>query len=382
MKKIGIITILRVNNFGAELQAFATQRAFQNLGYDSEIIDYLYYRHPNHKREMCSLPFFRYPFKNIIKEIGLVVRDIIIAQKKAKEKKERDWIFGEFHRDNTKMSPKQYYKMSDLYKENWEYDVYCVGSDQVWNPRCFTSLYPYFLTFAPEGKRFSYASSFGVSSLPENAKKKYAECINGLSYIGVREKSGVDLVKSLTGKEATLVCDPTLLLNREEWLTIAKAVKDLPDKYLLIYELHEIPFLKEVALRVAKEKKLKVVRICKDAIPVETDGSILNLTTIGPSEFVYLFANADFVITNSFHGTAFSINMNKDFYTIATRKKNNNSRQIGLLTTCDLKDRLLYENQDLPAVQTFTIDYHKPNERLEALRSHSKNYIKRAIDGE
>lgn len=377
MKRVGIITILKVNNYGAELQAYATQKAFQLLGYDAEIIDYLFYKNPDHKSERCSQPFYSYPLKNKLKEWALMMKDMFFSKFSAKRRNN----FESFHREHTKFSQYQYCKMSDLYKNVPDYDVYCVGSDQVWNPRCYTNLSPYFLTFAPMDRiRFSYASSFGVSDIPSDAKKEYAKCLEGLDFISCREQAGVDLVKKLTGRSAQLVCDPTLLLTRDEWCTIAKPVGPIPKKYLLIYELHTIPYLKIVSEKIAKDNNLNIVRICKDATQMDKDPDVVNLTDVGPSEFVYLFANAEFIVTNSFHGTAFSINFEKDFYTVATKKKNNNSRQIGLLATCGLMDRLLFEDESYKS-EELHIDYSQPSMKLDELRNASKEFIKRAIDG-
>jgi hypothetical protein len=137
---------------------------------------------------------------------------------------ERELKFEAFHRKNTKFSNRQYARYSELYENVPDYDVYCVGSDQVWNPNCYTSLNPYMLTFAPSGKRkISYASSFGVSEIPRQAVDQYKKGLSELSYISVREKTGCQIVSELTGKEGVLVLDPTLLLEKSDWDTVANS---------------------------------------------------------------------------------------------------------------------------------------------------------------
>lgn len=217
MKNIGIITIAQVNNYGAELQALALQKKLCLMGYDAEIINYLFYKHKKHKKEKCSMPFYPYPLKNRIKEWFLPIYESIksIPYKKANEKRKEGFV--SFHKRNTRFSKKCFFSYSELYNDPPIYDVYCVGSDQVWNPRCYTNLNPYFVSFAPEGKKkISYASSFGVNELPESAKKQYRKLLQGLDSISVREDVGVEIVKNISGRNATKVVDPTLLLTKGE----------------------------------------------------------------------------------------------------------------------------------------------------------------------
>lgn len=383
MKKVGIITILKVNNYGAELQAYATQKVMNLMGYDAEIIDYIYYRNLRHRKERCSYPFFPYPLKNRLKEWGLRLLDRkreLLLSGDARRRGER---FDSFHAAHNRLSHETYDRYSALYANPPRYDAYCVGSDQVWNPRCYTNLSPYFLTFAPEGAvRFSYASSFGVSELPGSARGKYAECLNNLSCISVREKAGVDLVKKLTGRDAQLVADPTLLLGESEWAEVERKVDNMPERFVLVYELHPLPRIMELALKVAGQKGGKVVRLCKDEKSTVSHPNVINVTDAGPSEFVYLFRHAGFVVTNSFHGAAFSVNFRKDFYCVLSRGLKNNSRQINLLTLCGLMERICYTDEQMPAMDNLQIDYANACQGLQELITKSKQFIKNAIDGD
>ena len=149
--------------------------------------------------------------ENRIKEFGLYVIDKIEKIFESDSIKHRKMRFEEFHKHFNRFSTKQYRKYSELFNNPPIYDAYCVGSDQVWNPRCYTNLNPYFLKFVPNiSIKFSYASSFGVKDIPDSARKQYIECLQNLSYIGVREETGVDLVQKLTGRKRhgvwTLLC--------------------------------------------------------------------------------------------------------------------------------------------------------------------------------
>lgn len=382
-KRIGIISILRVDNYGAELQSYATQEVMNRMGYEAEIIDYIFYKNPLHSKEKVSYPFYPYPLKNRLKEWANLVLSKVNQLRHIEAEKERRSRFDAFHSSYNRFSPKQYKRYSELYANPPEYDAYCVGSDQVWNPRCYTNLSPYFLTFAPKDAiKFSYASSFGVSSLPASAKSQYAQCLENLSLISVREPDGVRIVRELTGREAQHVADPTLLLSSQEWQIVQKPVEGLPDKYVLVYELHPLQSIMDLAQRIASENGCKVVRLCKATSDTREAENVVNVVSAGPSEFVYLFLHAAAVVTNSFHGTAFSINFKKDFYCVISRKLTNNSRQLGLLSMCGLLDRVVYDQEAMPSLASLKIDYAEASAKLNVFVEKSKQYIKRAIDGE
>lgn len=377
--KIGIITILKVNNYGAELQAFALQRKLNAMGYDAEIIDYLYYKNKGHKRERISMPTFPFPLKKRVKEILLPIVENVKSWSSRKAHEHRNEGFVAFHQRNTRFSEVQYTSYSQLYSNVPEYDVYCVGSDQVWNPGCYTSLNPYFLTFAPKGKkRISYGSSFGVSEIPENAKQYFQSALNGLDFIAVREQTGKGLVNSLTGREATVVVDPTLLLSKEEWSNVAKYDK-VPEKdYLLIYDLRDSEIVTQTALHIAKERGLSVVRICKTASSQDNGSNgILNIVDAAPDDFIGLFSKAKFVVTNSFHGTVFSNIFQKDFYSVLPCKRDNNSRVVDLLNRLGNQDRLVYEGDKLPNIAT--VDWGAVREALKEYVKQSEQYLYESI---
>lgn len=379
MKHIGIITIVKVNNYGAELQAFALQHKLKLMGYKAEIIDYLFYKHPHHKKETCSKPFYPYPLKKRIKEWLLPKIEFIKSLPHRTEWKERQKGFESFHQRYTQFSTTCYHSYSELYNNPPQYDVYCVGSDQVWNPGCYTNLNPYFLSFAPENKRkISYASSFGTSKLPQIVVPQYNKLLNGLDYISVREEAGINIVKETANRTAIKVADPTLLLNQKEWRAIAKYDKVPKERYILLYVLKDSEYIKEQAKKIAKDKGIKVVRICKGAFKQDKNSDhIINITDAAPDDFLGLFDKAEMVLTNSFHGTVFSILFQKEFYTIIKRETDNNSRQISLLNTLGI-DRIKYEDEQFK--ENPLLNWDAINTNLENYRKLSENYILKAIN--
>lgn len=379
MKHIGIITIVKVNNYGAELQALALQKKLCLMGFKAEIIDYLFYKNKGHKREKCSLPFYPYPIKKKIKEYILPLYETIKSIPYWRTQKNREKSFIEFHKKNTAFSPQCYHSYSELYKNPPIYDVYCVGSDQVWNPGCFTNLNPYFLSFAPEGKRrISYASSFGVKELPASVKKQYSRLLQGLDSISVREDAGVEIVKAVSGRNATKVVDPTLLLTKTEWKTIAKYDKVPNGKYILLYVLKDSEYIKQTALTLRDKTGLQIVRICKGAFKQDKPSDdIIDIIDAAPDDFLGLIEKAEIVLTNSFHGTVFSILFERDFYTILKRNVENNSRQTSLLNALHI-DRIRYEDTEF--VSGPDIDYRKCETAINSLKASSEQYLINAIE--
>ncbi len=381
-KKIGIVTILKVNNYGAELQAYATQKVLQTMGYNAEIIDYLFYKNPHHKRTKMSAPTAKMSLKKHLEERLFP----IIAKWKSRHFREAQNVriakFEQFHKENTKQSV-CYNSLNKLKAANLDYDVLFTGSDQVWNPGIYSSLDPYFLLFGNDRiRRIAYASSFGVESVPEDVRLYYKKALQRYSAIGVREDKAVDLVKNLSGCDAKLVLDPTLLLDKKQWMDVAKPVSGLPDKpYVLIYELSNIPYIKKVAQYVSLQTGMPIVRICKNASPEDKEAEILNIIDAGPAEFLYLFDKAGFVVTNSFHGTAFSINFGKQFYTIIPNGKSNNSRQKSILKLMGCEERLLVEGDEFPDDSELRVDNAPINRILEQERMKSIKFLNEAIHG-
>lgn len=380
-KKIGIVTILKVNNYGAELQAYATQKALRLMGYDAEIIDYLFYKNPRHKRTKASAPTSKMSIKKHLQELlfPIVVRWKTRRFREAQEV--RSGKFEQFHAENTRQS-ECYDTLDKLMAAQLDYDVLISGSDQVWNPGIYSNLDPYLLRFGTDGmKRVAYASSFGVSSLPDDVKEYYKTALQKYSSISVREDKAVDLVKGISGRDAQLVLDPTLLLNKKQWLEVAKPVNGLPIvPYILIYELSAIPYIKQVAKFISKQTGMPIVRICQNATIEDPEKDIINIIDAGPAEFLYLFDKAGIVVTNSFHGTAFSINFSKQFYTVIPNGKSNNSRQKSILKLMDCEDRILTEDSPMPEFKI--LDIIQVEMKLESERKKSLNYLKNAIDGE
>lgn len=384
MKKVGIITIVNVNNYGAELQAFATFRKLQLMGHNAEIINYLYYKDWRYIDSKMSRSFNSMSIKGKIiyfakyRVASFVLNKILPLI--CKDVKQRIANFNSFHQHNTRFS-KLYKSMKDLYTDTPIYDVYMVGSDQVWNPNASSSIEPYFLTFAPHSAlTVSYASSFGVSKIENNSIANRIKLgLSSIKTISVRESSGVNLVKELTGRTAQLVCDPTLLLNKSEWTMFMKPVSNMPQRYVLIYQLSESDAIVKLATRIGKQEQIPVYRICKRAFKVKKDKGVVNILNAGPSEFLSLITNASFIITNSFHGTAFSINFDVPFYTVVSAKKKNNNRMESLLDYVGLGKRIVKDDVDITNLPIVGYDVNATQLKLKSFRLESEKFLEDAL---
>ena len=364
-KRVGIITMHRVPNCGSALQAYATQRAVESLGYDSEIIDYVY---PNRMHARGNAVFrFLYAAKSF-------VCDFVFGRRK---------LFKRFYASEMKLSREHYANAPSLRANAPQYDIYLTGSDQVWNPRYTHGDTIFFCDFAPErAARISYAASFAATSVAPEFAAGFARCLEKYSAISVREKEGVPLVKKLCGKNAELVCDPTLLLDAAAWGGGGHSRISQKRPYLLVYILKYAynPYPKIYDFVEAVQAATGLHAVFLNGRPgawVRRDSECVN--SVGPNEFVRLFRDADFVVTTSFHGTAFSLNFEKPFYSVVESLDAPDSRMLSLLREVGAEDRAIpISAKDFHVAREMS--YEKITPRLEALRERSLHFLKTALE--
>ncbi len=378
--KIGIITIQNVNNYGAELQSCALCRKLRALGYDAEVINYLFGIHPNHifDGEKRTIPI---SIKQIVKVKLLPVVQNLFCFFYKYNKRIRNQRFDDFHAAYNHLSETVYPSVKSLYNAEFNYDVICVGSDQVWNYMKGYSLAPFFASFDKKGtKKISYGSSIGLTSLSKEAESVFKNALSVFSSLSVREQQASDILKNILHRDVEVVLDPTLLLDSKEWLDVAKFDMCPTNKYLLVYIVTIKPcnYVLELARHIARQRNLQIIRICRDAYPEHSGDDIQEIMTAGPSDFVGLFSKADFVVTNSFHGTVFSINFSKPFYSVIKKHHSTNSRLTSILKKLNLEDRIVSVGSSFPDISD--IDYNITFERLEEERMHSVDYLNKAIN--
>lgn len=322
----------RVRNCGSVLQAFALQKIIAELGYKVEIIDY------------------EYPYRQ---DHGLA-RKWDDLKTWVRNQLHPNTFSARFHRfiaQNYRLSRKFYYKGS-IEKCPPKYDIYVTGSDQVWNPRWMCGDTNFLLDFAPdEATRLSYASSFATSEIPSEYRDTYVRCLNKYDEITVREEKGTELVKELTGRNAELTVDPTLLLSADSYKQMAEqSAITIKEPFILAYIMSYMFDPYPQVQRIIEKVKAVLghnVYIVRGKNPHPENPSYISLSDVGPAEFVWLFANASFVITTSFHGTAFSLINQVPLFSVVQSEQSSDDRITSLLSRVDQTKSIIAHN-DIP----------------------------------
>lgn len=363
--KIDIITRHAIANYGSLLQAVATQKILTQLGHESEIIDYI--RDDEHYSNHAKTLLKRKPeiANNPVKRVGyLALRNFENTASGVKFEKERTQLL--------KMT-RRYTNVQELYACPPDADIFMTGSDQVWGP-VENGEYDeaYCLPFTSK-KKIAYAASFGRNEMPIEAKNKYKKLLSNYSAITVRENSAVQMLEKL-GIKAQQVLDPTLLLTKTEWLAYCKPIKQ--KRYVLIYQIHNDPALEKYANKVAKAMKLPLIRISSLFHQIYRPGKFVFCPTLG--QFLTYINNAECLITDSFHGTAFAINFNTPFVEVLPNN-NTGTRNVSILQTTGLSGRMLKDDDDV-ALAKQRINFTTANQIIAAKRKESLDILKYMIE--
>ncbi len=351
MMKIGIITFHRAYNYGAVLQAFALNRIIKDMGHRCDIIDYRC-----KKIEEVTSPFAGFKERtNIIKALI----QMIFRTKKIIE-------FDAFMKKNISLSPKCYTKDNIAETAN-EYECFFTGSDQVWNYDCTEGDETFFLDFVDLGKKKnSYAASFGFEKRPESDVFDYNNLLSNFNTISVRESSGKKLVKELAAKDSNVVLDPTLLLTAKQWKELV-AERPIDKDYIFVYYIREPKDLLAYAQKLAKET---------GCVVIDAKKSLDFFKKCSPTDFLAWIYYAKYFVTNSFHGTVFSLLFKKKFVVELDNGKSVNNRSKELLDLVKVDRELSLERIEDIDIET---DYSIGEKILAEQRDASIGFIRSAI---
>lgn len=384
MGKIGVCACYNTKNYGSMLQSLATGEMLEKLGYPYEFIRYT--RKPTVGLILKSLD--RIP--EMIKGKRLNAerqRALSKYPEVASGIKRRNACFDSFMNQTfTNMSP-AYDTLKQLTQAAKEYDAVMVGSDQLWRPEGYSTGF-YNLMFVPdEVPKIAYATSFGVSQIPEKKKKIAKTFLNRIDHISVRELRASEMIKELIGRDVPTVVDPTLLFTGEEWKKIIPSKTIVDEKYIFCYLLGSNPQHRTWVEELKKQTGYKIVTIPHLDEFVESDIAFGDhqLYDVGPAEFVNLIRNAEYVCTDSFHGTVFSILNHKQFVTFnrfAEGSRNSrNSRIESLLSQTGLeKRRMIRKEQNIVNLVLAELDYEGVDAKLNQMRSRSVDYLRGALE--
>ena len=357
MKKVAIVTLFDYTNIGNKLQNYAVQTLISDLGYTPETL-------------LCDNLFY---CESSMERIKVTIGHFIKKYKKLYMDSARKKIFEASTNDLIRTTP--IYTWSEIQKLDGYY-AYVTGSDQVWHNWLYKEgeLEFRLLTFANKDKIICFSPSFGMDYIDESERDFYKNSLKRFHRFSCREESGCEIIKNLTGRDAILLNDPTMMLELKRWKQISKRPNyHIPNRYVLVYCLSELPpKAKDEIKKYASENMCEIIDVYNINYP-----QYYNTT---PQEFLFLFDKAQYVFTNSFHGTVFSILFNKKFtcYTRESKNARMNNRVLTLLKKTGLMDRKnVISNQD--------IDYTMINEIVRKERKKGIEYLsdelKRAIEG-
>ena len=385
MKKVAIVSCYFKKNYGSMLQAYETQKFLDNEGIDNdtinidENIDFKKGKSNFYKSQILNFSFIK-------SKLGMIKlkADKKINKKLGNNLNIRDKEFEKF-KDKFKLT-KPYHTYKEITDDCEKYSSVVVGSDQLWLPVNVVADY-YTLNWVPDNvNKVSYATSFGISVIPEKYKEKYSAFLKRINYISVREQNACKLVEDLAGRKAELVCDPTLLLNKEEWMEIQQEKSIIDGDYILCYFLGKNIEHRKFAERLKEKTGYKIVSLNHSDEYVKYSDKFADETpyNVGPGEFVNLIRNAKYVCTDSFHGTVFSLINNIDFFTFErfstkNSKVSTNSRIYSLLDLVGLQNRLLKGNENVEDVIKQKIDFENVNNKIDNFRNSSKNFLRRSL---
>lgn len=385
-RTVGLAICYDYHDYGSMLQAYATQQKVESLGFKSEVINIDALKGSIRNRK---LKYFAGNIldKSIVKEKSEIVKKKIRKGLCADFKRKialRDKAFMEFCRENFHTSH-QYMGWKELREGCRRYSSVLVGSDQLWLPSNIEADY-YTLSFVPiTTKKIAYATSFGVSDIPKAQEYKAKMFLNRIEFLSAREKTGQIMIKKYTGRQVPLVCDPALLLNENEWNQLTVKERIIEKKYIFCYFMGKNPSHREFVRNLKRITGYDIVSLLHLDQYISTDEEYADITPydISPGDFINIIKNAEYVCTDSFHGTIFSIIFKRTFFTFKrfTNKAtlSTNTRIDSLLEKFHLEERLIIKVDNIDEDLKKAIDYSKVHQYLKEFQKESAAYLIKAL---
>ena len=348
--RIGIITFHRAINYGAVLQSYALQQFLLKKNFDVCIIDY---ENDHIKKQYKSFFVSSLSFKKIALSL------LYYRTRKIKNKK-----FKKFRDEYLVLSNDRNIKKCNLQYEGKKYDYIISGSDQVWNPKATDWDDSYLLSFIDNEKKISYAASLGTNVIDEKTKAFLKNNLEDFKSISIREIINKEDLENLLKRDVIVNIDPVFLLTNSDWNNFNLEKNKVKQKYVFIYCLHEQNCYK-YGKELAEKNNLKIVYV-PNSLRVKLKGK--KVTTAGVTEFLNYIKNAEYVVTDSFHVTAFSIIFRKNFFVVLKQKKQElNFRLTNLLNKFELDSQIIYSDSDLNKKPNYNnIEYKIGLERSKA----------------
>lgn len=363
--KAVIATLHRVKNYGSVLQTYASMRMFEKMDTDARILDYVPERlDDGNARRLLT--------ENSVKASGGIkklIHKAVVAPSYKKQKK----VFDAFLEKYVRMTER--YTRKELEAHPPKADIWCTGSDQVFNTEINGGIDgPFYLDFAPdEDKKIAFSASFGLKGISEDTREETARLLKRYDALSFREQTGVDMAASLGINDPVRVLDPAMCLTKEEWCLLARDIPKEKAKYILIYELNGESDIGSTAKLLSGKTGLKVIRASYYWHHFTKYGKLRFCPEV--EKFLALVRDAEYVITDSFHATALSVLFEKQFYSVLPPKYG--SRVENILKVFGLEDRLVSGG----VFSEKPIDYKKVGAILERERANTFAYLENAVGG-
>lgn len=369
-KKVGILTYSFSSNPGSVLQAYSLQQNIENLA-DCEATLINFQKTQAGKPIVGKTVFYKPIKKWSLKKIVEWTARLIVYPIRMKK-------YEKFFKTYYNGYPTERVFRKDFEKLQNDYDAFVVGSDQVWNRGSWSGDYTYFLDFVKDSnKKIAYAPSMGQKGIKDSEKDELAKLISDFSAISVREKYSVNTILELTGKKAEFVLDPSLLTDKEEYRKLSKHHKVKKKKYVFAYQREKSDKLLSFAKAFAKAKGLKLITVHNHW---RCTNSNIPYKALGPTEWLSLIDNAEYVVTNSFHGICFSLIFNKEFYVEYLKNKSvkTNLRIEDVLQQFGLESRKAEDVKDFDNLEK--IDYQSVVEAISKRKAMSLEFLKNSLE--
>ena len=371
IKKVGILTFHNAHNYGATLQAYALRNKLRHMGYDANIINYCNKSISKNYTKILRPYFWKRDilpqnWPKVIREI----KKCIYAQNAWK----RQWkAFTDFRNGILLEGNVKEVTFSEL--EQSDYDAFILGSDQIWASELTRGLDPvYFGEFAFGKRKVSYAASVPNGTIPDREVELFRKKLKSIDVISVREEKLAEIVRKLAEKPVATVVDPTLLLETEDYDNLISKELKSATKYVFAYFVVENEKLLECAKKAAQMLGVELIELHYFEMPNQKGRNVI--ADIGPEEFLYYIKNAEMVLTNSFHGTVFSIIFGRKFYSVYEH----NNRITHLLEFLEIPTRHIHNAEQINFKED--IDYEKVKMLLANYRSESISFLEEALKEE
>ena len=380
---IGLCLKYEQVNYGSKLQALATIRLMEELGHEFVIIHY------GKKGFLFKVKALPRIFNPAFRQDKMESLSKALAYKRHPEIKEcisdRLQLFKKF--DKKYFDPFETYgaKYDDIKEIASGLDAVVSCSDQLWSPAGLATNF-YNLMFVPDNvRKVSFASSFGVQDIPWYQKKATAHYLNRIEYVSCRENRGAEIVKELTGRSVPVLMDPVFAFNKDQWETIIPTEKAYKEPYVFCYFLGADISHRRAAMEFSKKKGLKIVflKYLDQYVKYDCDFGDITPFNVDPCLFLNILRGAEYVLTDSFHGCAFSIIMQKQFivfnrYSTAS-KASKNSRIDTVCDNLNLTKRRANPNSDIDSLICKKIDWHGVELLLRNYQTGMRNYLRNAL---